>query len=71
MSGRGSARQRARVVTAFMQVILPPLLREVDLNCSFSMSSLRKDAICALRSRWRGMQGVRRAEHRIPFDLCN
>ncbi|KAI0246621.1 hypothetical protein BJV78DRAFT_124037 [Lactifluus subvellereus] len=47
-SGRGSTRQRARAMTAFMQ-----------------------DVLNALRSRWHGMQAVRRAEHRIPFDLCD
>lgn len=29
------------------------------------------DALSALRSRWHGAQTVRRAEHRIPFDLCD
>lgn len=29
------------------------------------------DALSAFRSRWPGVQTVRRAEQRIPFDLCN
>jgi hypothetical protein len=29
------------------------------------------DALAAFRSRMPGMQSVRRAEQRIPFDLCN
>jgi hypothetical protein len=29
------------------------------------------DALSAFRSKWPKVQTVRRAEHRIPFDLCN
>lgn len=36
-----------------------------------AVTAFISDTLSALRSRWQGAQTVRRAEHRIPFDLCN
>jgi hypothetical protein len=68
-SGRGSTRQRGRAMTTFVQVTTH--FPQTKLNYLFIACSLWKDVLYTLRSRWHGMQAVRRAEHRIPFDLCN
>jgi len=36
-----------------------------------AVTAFINDALSAFRSRWPGIQTVRRAEERIPFDLCN
>jgi len=35
------------------------------------VKAFMQDICYGLRTRWHGMQAVRREEHRIPFDLCN
>jgi len=38
---------------------------------SRTITTFVQGVYCALRSRWRGIQAVRREEHSIPIDLCS